>query len=101
MTTTNHAAHPLRVRRATYLAPLDGAVLVARPSRWGNPFKVGVYGTAAQCVEAFEAYLVAHRPDLVKQLPALRGRRLACYCPLDQPCHGDVLARLANDDEDG
>jgi hypothetical protein len=27
----------------------------------------------------------------------LRGRDLACYCPLDQPCHADVLLAIANE----
>ena len=27
----------------------------------------------------------------------LRGKNLACFCPLAQPCHADVLLRLAND----
>jgi hypothetical protein len=26
----------------------------------------------------------------------LRGRDLACYCPLDGPCHADVLLEIAN-----
>lgn len=26
----------------------------------------------------------------------IRGRDLACWCPLDQPCHADVLLNLAN-----
>ena len=26
----------------------------------------------------------------------LHGRDLACYCPLDEPCHADVLLELAN-----
>ena len=89
-------SHPLRIRRRGMRAPIAGAVLVARPSRWGNPFKVGEFGTAAECVAAYEQYLLGHRPDLVEQLPALRGRLLACYCPLDESCHADVLARLAN-----
>lgn len=29
----------------------------------------------------------------------LRGRALACWCPLDQPCHADVLLDLANREE--
>ena len=29
-------------------------------------------------------------------LSALRGHDLACWCPLDQPCHADVLLELAN-----
>jgi Domain of unknown function (DUF4326) len=27
----------------------------------------------------------------------LRGRDLACWCPLDQPCHADVLIEIANE----
>ena len=26
----------------------------------------------------------------------LRGKNLACFCPLDQPCHADVLLEIAN-----
>jgi hypothetical protein len=26
----------------------------------------------------------------------LSGKDLACWCPLDQPCHADVLLDLAN-----
>jgi hypothetical protein len=89
-------SHQLRIRRAGMRAPLAGAALVARPSRWGNPYRVGVDGTATEVVAAYERWL-RHQPQLLAQLPVLRGRRLACYCPLDQPCHADVLARLAND----
>lgn len=28
----------------------------------------------------------------------LRGHDLACWCPLDQPCHADVLLELANEE---
>lgn len=28
----------------------------------------------------------------------LRGHDLVCWCPLDQPCHADVLLALANRD---
>jgi hypothetical protein len=87
--------HPLRIRRANYLTPLAGAVLVARPSRWGNPFLIGRDGGRAQVIAKYEEWIKG-QPDLLAQLPQLRGRRLACYCSLDQPCHGDVLARLAN-----
>lgn len=27
---------------------------------------------------------------------ALRGKNLACWCPLDRPCHADVLLKIAN-----
>jgi hypothetical protein len=87
-------SHPLRIRRENMRAPLNGAVLVARPSRWANPFYPDME-RAESCV-FFERWLLQVRDDLVAQLPDLRGGQLACYCPLEEPCHGDVLARLAN-----
>lgn len=30
-------------------------------------------------------------------LDELRGRDMACWCPLDQPCHADVLLHIANE----
>jgi hypothetical protein len=33
-------------------------------------------------------------------LKPLRGRDLCCWCPLDQPCHADVLLELANARQD-
>jgi hypothetical protein len=44
-----------------------------------------------------------YRSDILDQLTRgavdlspLRGHDLACWCPLDQPCHADVLLELAN-----
>jgi hypothetical protein len=34
-------------------------------------------------------------------LDVLRGHDLACWCPLDKPCHADVLLRLANTGSSG
>lgn len=38
-------------------------------------------------------YWLPKFPDL---LDGLRGKNLACWCDLDQPCHADVLIELAN-----
>jgi Domain of unknown function (DUF4326) len=35
-------------------------------------------------------------PSLDEIRAELRGKDLACFCPLDQPCHADVLLELAN-----
>jgi hypothetical protein len=36
-------------------------------------------------------------PDLREQARGeLRGKDLACWCALDEPCHGDVLLEIAN-----
>jgi hypothetical protein len=69
-------------------------VYVGRPSKWGNPFRIGPDGTREEVIAKYEAWLLA-RPDLMAALGELRGKVLACWCaPL--PCHADVLARLAD-----
>lgn len=112
--------HPKRVqlsRAAGWRMP-ENSVKVDRTTKWGNPFVVGRDGTQAECVEAFgwlageEASIEARArvlvpPDglrateqMLTELQAdpapLRGKNLACWCSLDQPCHADVLLRLAN-----
>lgn len=79
------------------------AVIVARPTRWGNLYRVGEnYLTAAggwakvkdraHAVALFRQSSAARREDIAQ----LRGKDLACWCPLDQPCHADVLLEIAN-----
>ena len=46
--------------------------------------------------EEHEPETVAHVQGWVAALDQLRGRDLACWCPLDQPCHADVLLEVAN-----
>jgi hypothetical protein len=75
----------------------EGAVYVGRPTKWGNPYTVPDCGTAAECVEHYEYGTgVAGGVIPYDDLHDLRGKDLACWCPLDQPCHADVLIRLAN-----
>lgn len=72
--------------------PAD-AVYVGRPTRWGNPFPVAEHGAQEAC-RLFEEHLRS-RPELVAAArDALAGKRLACWCRLDQPCHADVWLRL-------
>lgn len=84
-------------RKRGYRKP-DNAVRVTRPGKYGNPYRVGVHGDAAECVALFEAMmnqeLAAGR--MKEMLAELRGKDLACFCALDAPCHADVLLRLAN-----
>lgn len=36
-------------------------------------------------------------PDAMrKELESLRGKNLACWCKIGQPCHADVLLEIAN-----
>jgi len=70
-------------------------VAVARPRKWGNPFKVGAPFTQAQAVEQFQLWCVRHNVEAIRA--DLRGKNLACWCRLGTPCHADVLLRLANE----
>lgn len=53
-------------------------------------------------VDAYRAWISAPAQSRLrgKAQLMLRGRDLACWCPLDQPCHADVLLELANRLED-
>lgn len=150
----------IQLRRTKGWRKPEGAVVVARPSKWGNPFpvdgtwitwtaiaigfradKVGrrraavalyrawitagslrlrefdpiagdeydggalefndgsvvsladhAAGIAAGAARVAEQPQVPPRPNVAE----LRGKDLACWCPLDQPCHADVLLELAN-----
>ena len=81
------------------------AVSVCRPGKFGNPFRVTKDRSAAEAVLAFRLWLTsdnagAELPDekrkLLEGLAALRGKDLACFCPLDSPCHADILLEMAN-----
>ena len=92
----------------------QGAMSVARPTIWGNPWTIagargaGFEGTdadlRAQCVAFFRNGLAAGLPALNgmwARIPELRGKSLACWCPLPVPgepdnCHAAVLLELAN-----
>ena len=94
-----------RKRTKGYRLP-DGAVYVGRPTIYGNPFKVGaphpIHGwpmSAQEAVDLFRhSYSKMDRYDLQhdERLEKLRGKDLACFCRLDQPCHADVLIELSN-----
>lgn len=102
----------------------EGAVYVGRPTRWGNPFHhtekfygrdvalrlfrntiQGVWSPSAaerisnviipyEAHTAFLKRLGGHPLELIEF--ELGGKDLACWCPLDAPCHADILLEFAN-----
>lgn len=123
-------------RQKPWRADNPDAVIVSRPSKWGNLFRISstkesrkaprwwhvsgprdswsYFGSerTARSVATDEFRRWLKLPDLLPydwhwkvidrhdwmraNLASLRGHDLACWCPLDQPCHGDVLLELAN-----
>lgn len=132
----------MQLRRTKGWRKPEGAIVVARPTVFGNPFRAykcdccgywdvkddnGVTylvdheyvrqhqvrsnpSTWTSKAEAIResvrlyrcelTYWVGGRmdwdPEFAKRVEALRGHALACWCPLDQPCHADVLLEVAN-----
>jgi len=92
---------PVRIQRRRtkgWQMPAN-TVSVTRPSVFGNPFTEG--GPEQRVVMYREWLRGSGRMDrplqkLLYNLPALRGKDLACFCPLGQVCHADVLLELAN-----
>lgn len=78
-------------------------VYIGRGSVWGNPFThLPLTSTKAHykvtsregAILAYRQWLLQH-PELLMLLPTLREKALGCYCK-PAPCHGDVLAELAD-----
>ena len=81
---------PRVLNKKTDAIPPD-AVYVGRPSKWGNPFRIGKDGTREGVIHLYKIALIASKVDLSE----LRGKDLVCWCaPL--PCHADILLELAN-----
>ena len=76
----------------------ENTVYVGRPTPFGNQFYVGLYRdyTAADAVNSFEHSLEMNFRLVDKIKKELRGKNLACWCKLGEPCHADVLLKIAN-----
>lgn len=112
-----HRAKPQRIQRKRtkgYRLP-PGTVVVTRPTKWGNPFLAKDYhygdgepqqpGMNAWMVELYRRWITEGgdgAPTVETIRRELRGKHLACYCPLTDakgnrvPCHADVLLEIAN-----
>jgi hypothetical protein len=93
-------------------------VKVDRTTLFGNPFSIKDHGHD-RAVALHRAWLTGHRladdsvpaarraeltalrEQVLDALPALRGKNLACWCPLPEPgqrdsCHAALLLEMAN-----
>ena len=106
---TEHMPVRIQMRRTKGWRKPDGVIYCGRPSKWGNPFRVGKNCVTAQ--RAIDLFTVKirlpgaplfyglfneHFDRIRADIEELRGHDLGCWCPLDQPCHADILLKLAN-----
>ena len=77
----------------------ENAVYVGRGSKFGNPFSAKTV-SGCKCntclVACYQMALSVAGIETIRR--ELRGKDLACWCPLDRACHADALIELANDD---
>ncbi len=113
-------AHRIQLRRTSGWRKPEGAIVVSRPSKWGNPFRVGrrsvvevgdgwnkvavIYTppNAEVATLLFREYVTTgidtqlgggriRAPYSIDDIQGeLAGRDLACWCPLEDP-HGNPL----------
>ena len=90
-----------------------GTIYVGRPTEWGNPWRGngdeapmigrGRHGLLLVRASTVEEAVSLYRERMERllqrgwaTLDGLRGHDLACWCPINRPCHADVLIELAN-----
>jgi len=102
MADATHQNKPQRIQRKRtkgWKMP-PNTVYVGRPTKFGNPFLVGPYGrdwSREEVVQMYRKWATESGTYAgFEGIRNLRGKDLACWCPLDQPCHADVLLEIAN-----
>ena len=100
----------VQIKRAKGYRTPPNTRRVCRPSRYGNPFKIGdmvvmhhngetVIRRSLDRNDAVNLYrfwaheVLRHDPEFFEPL---RGLNVGCYCRLTERCHGDVVLELAN-----
>lgn len=117
---------PVRIQRSRQHKQVsqNGLEIVycGRPTKWGNPFKIGnslldvpfIIIKKTELTEAeqdggiitqgisvrlFETFLTLYgAADFIQQIKEnLKGKNLSCWCKVGEPCHVDVLLKIANE----
>ncbi|HYT25922.1 MAG TPA: DUF4326 domain-containing protein [Actinomycetota bacterium] len=100
MRTSDATSAPRRVqlRRTNGWRKPPDAVVISRPSKWGNPYRVSEHGLLG-ALALYRRHLTEH-PELAEAARReLAGKTLACWCRPDQPCHGDILFEVLEQDQ--
>lgn len=95
----------IQLRRVKGWRMPPNTVKVDRSTKFGNPFTFRPRSPDGRriAVDRFQRWLGGEEMDGLQPAAEcypdpseLRGKNLACWCPLDEPCHADVLLKLAN-----
>lgn len=115
----NPPPRPVQLSRMAGWRMPPNTVSVARPTVFGNPFRPGGLIGMDMAVSLHRTWLEAEtaeelghtgsaakllndrRAEVMRRLPELRGKNLACWCPCPAPyqrdrCHRAVLMEMAN-----
>jgi Domain of unknown function (DUF4326) len=113
MLAEGNLVRPVRVQRKRtkgWKMP-ENTVYVGRPTKLGNSYIVGnptytgkdidgYVESVEMAVNLYERqynFMCEFNQDFKNELiNYLRGKNLACWCPLDKPCHADVLLKIVN-----
>jgi hypothetical protein len=114
---------PIRIQRKRikgWRMP-ENTVYVGRGTKWGNPLRVikeagdwvvldiegNYWGRAynenekpaaiAKAIEAYSGWIDGKIGLGKLDIKELKGKNLACFCKEGEPCHADVLLKLANE----
>jgi hypothetical protein len=97
---------PIRIQlsRAKGWRMPENTVKVDRTTMWGNRWKVGTWSntlgreveTTQEAVDLYRRLLWPTPNERAWVAENLRGKNLACWCKLGEPCHADVLLVIAN-----
>ena len=70
-------------------------VYIGRPTKWGNPFKIGKDGNRKEVLQKYYEYLKSNT-QLMVEVQELKGKVLGCWCK-PKACHGDMILRILNE----
>lgn len=98
---------PVRTQRSRIIKQVSPnglpIVYVGRPSKWGNPYKVGdndgfvLITERSVMIELYRMFATKKLEIDPHWLDELKGKNLSCWCGMDESCHADVLLELANE----
>jgi hypothetical protein len=91
---------PVRIQRSRQKKQVSPnglpIVYVGRPTKWGNPFKVNNLRTHSGCVQLYEDWIENNENLQRDAVLELAGKNLSCFCKIGEPCHADILLKIAN-----